>query len=137
MTDEIHSRRAILTGGAASIAAVSVYGDNSEPTDEAAVRQVIAAFAAAWSRHDVQGTGALHTENVNFTNIWGSWLQGRKATDRALPPDMLEFSQRAKWQLRSSRFDFLRPLSRWHSARWNCSMFLPLMAGNATPFGCS
>lgn len=55
-------------------------GANSQAntgSDEAAVRKAIADFADAWSRHDVAGMGALHTEDVNFVNIWGSWRKDR------------------------------------------------------------
>ena len=43
-------------------------------SDEAQVRKVIADFGDAWDRHDAKAMAALHTEDVNFINIFGeSW----------------------------------------------------------------
>jgi uncharacterized protein (TIGR02246 family) len=44
--------------------------------DAAQVKQVITDFAAAWDRHDVEAMVALHTVDVNFTNIFGIWNKG-------------------------------------------------------------
>jgi uncharacterized protein (TIGR02246 family) len=51
---------------------------------EEAVRQVISDFAAAWNRHDVAAMIALHTPNVNFTNISGQWWRGQAETAAGL-----------------------------------------------------
>lgn len=81
------SRRAILTRGTAGFASLVLnqhVGRAAQPeqNDEQAVREVIASFAAAWSRHDVKGMGASHTDDVNFVNIWGSWEKGRVAIEQ-------------------------------------------------------
>jgi len=51
---------------------------------EEAVKQVITDFAAAWNRHDVPAMMALHTANVNFTNISGQWWRGQAETAAGL-----------------------------------------------------
>jgi uncharacterized protein (TIGR02246 family) len=81
------SRRAILTRGTTTFAALLVEGDIGTAAqmieeDEKEVRELIASFAAAWSGHDVKGMAALHTDDVNFTNIWGSWAKGRTAIEQ-------------------------------------------------------
>ena len=49
-----------------------------------AVKQVITAFADAWNRHDVPAMMALHTADVNFTNISGQWWRGQAETAAGL-----------------------------------------------------
>ena len=49
--------------------------------DEQAVRNVVSDFAAAWNRHDAKAMAALHTEDVNFVNIFGQWWKGRKEVE--------------------------------------------------------
>jgi len=46
-------------------------------SDEAAVRNVPKAFAAAWAKHDGQALGKIMSEDVDFVNVHGEWLQGR------------------------------------------------------------
>ena len=46
-------------------------------SDEAQVRKVIADFGDAWDRHDAKAMAALHTEDVNFINIFGEWWKTR------------------------------------------------------------
>ena len=47
--------------------------------DEAAVRGVPGAFAAAWAKHDGHQLAAVMAEDVDFVNVGGDWLQGRAA----------------------------------------------------------
>jgi uncharacterized protein (TIGR02246 family) len=45
--------------------------------DEAAVRTIPQAFAAAWAKHDGQQLAAIMAEDVDFVDVAGDWLQGR------------------------------------------------------------
>jgi uncharacterized protein (TIGR02246 family) len=45
--------------------------------DEAAVRQVPQAFAAAWAKHDGHQLATIMAEDVDFVNVGGDWLRGR------------------------------------------------------------
>jgi uncharacterized protein (TIGR02246 family) len=47
-------------------------------SDEAAVRGVPQAFVAAWARHDGHELAKIMSENVDFVNVGGDWLHGRK-----------------------------------------------------------
>lgn len=82
------SRRTFLVIGTALAAAPVVRGElptgvsSIGQDDEQSVRELITSFAAAWSRHDVKGMGELHTDDVNFTNIWGLWLKDRSSTEQ-------------------------------------------------------
>jgi uncharacterized protein (TIGR02246 family) len=53
----------------------AVRAENS--ADEAAVRQLPAAFAAAWAKHDGHELAKLMSEDVDFVNVGGDWLHGR------------------------------------------------------------
>jgi hypothetical protein len=46
-------------------------------TDEASVRNVPQAFAAAWAKHDGQQLAKIMSENVDFVDVAGDWLHGR------------------------------------------------------------
>jgi uncharacterized protein (TIGR02246 family) len=46
-------------------------------TDEAAVRNIPQAFAAAWNRHDGQQLANVISEDVDFVDVAGDWLRGR------------------------------------------------------------
>jgi len=52
--------------------------------DESDVRQVIADFADAWNHHDGKAMAALHTEDVNFINIFGEWWKTRAEVEKNL-----------------------------------------------------
>jgi uncharacterized protein (TIGR02246 family) len=54
------------------------------PHDETDVRKVVADFADAWDHHDAKAMAALHTEDVNFINIFGEWWKTRSEVERNL-----------------------------------------------------
>ncbi len=46
-------------------------------TEEATVRNVPQAFAAAWAKHDGHQLAKIMSEDVDFVNVGGDWLNGR------------------------------------------------------------
>jgi uncharacterized protein (TIGR02246 family) len=62
----------------------SLFAADSQQADEAGVRKVIADFAEAWGRHDGKAMAALHTEDVNFINIFGEWWKTRAEVEKNL-----------------------------------------------------
>ena len=50
--------------------------------DEAAVRGVPQAFAAAWANHDGHQLASIMAEDVDFVNVGGDWLHGRADFER-------------------------------------------------------
>src|SRR5437870_13116853 len=50
------------------------------PSDTSAVRSVVAGFAEAWSRHDMDAFGRLFTPDADFANVAGGWWKGRGAS---------------------------------------------------------
>jgi uncharacterized protein (TIGR02246 family) len=53
----------------------AVHAENK--TDEAAVRNIPQAFAAAWAKHDGHQLAKTMSEDVDFVNVGGDWLHGR------------------------------------------------------------
>jgi uncharacterized protein (TIGR02246 family) len=53
-------------------------------TEEPAVKKVITDFADAWNNHDAKAMADLHTEDVNFINIFGQWWKGRNEVEEGL-----------------------------------------------------
>jgi len=45
--------------------------------DEATVRELPHAFAAAWAKHDGQQLARIMSENVDFVDVAGDWLRGK------------------------------------------------------------
>lgn len=45
--------------------------------DEAAVRKIPQAFAAAWAKHDGQQLARIMADDVDFVDVGGDWLRGR------------------------------------------------------------
>ncbi len=52
--------------------------------DETDVRKVIADFGDAWDHHDAKAMAALHTEDVNFINVFGDWWKTREEVEKNL-----------------------------------------------------
>ncbi|HLJ24857.1 MAG TPA: SgcJ/EcaC family oxidoreductase [Candidatus Acidoferrales bacterium] len=50
---------------------------NASEEDTAAVKQVVAAYDAAFNQHDAHAVGALFAEDGDFTNMRGSSKHGR------------------------------------------------------------
>jgi len=46
-------------------------------SDEAAVRSVPQAFAAAWAKHDGHQLAKIMSDDVDFVNVSAEWLHGR------------------------------------------------------------
>jgi uncharacterized protein (TIGR02246 family) len=62
----------------------SLFAADVNKVDEANVRKVIADFADAWDHHDGKVMAALHTEDVNFINIFGEWWKSRMEVEKNL-----------------------------------------------------
>jgi len=54
--------------------------------DEAEVRNVPQAFAAAWATHDGQQLAKVMSEDVDFVNVSGAWLVAVAQNTNWTPP---------------------------------------------------
>jgi len=93
------------------VTALSLVGADftPNPADEAAVRKVIEDFAGAWNRHDAKAMAELHTEDVNFINVFGNWGKSRKGLE-----EYLGYSHRGPFaqsimKVRTEQVRFLAP----------------------------
>lgn len=50
----------------------------AESGNEADVRNVVAGFATAWNRHDMDGFGKLFDSDADFVNVTGILMKGRR-----------------------------------------------------------
>jgi len=57
------------------LAECGLYAQNK--TEEAAVRSVPQAFAAAWAKHDGHELAKIMSQDADFVNVGGDWLHGR------------------------------------------------------------
>jgi uncharacterized protein (TIGR02246 family) len=53
----------------------AVHAQNKD--DEAAIRNIPQAFAAAWAKHDGHQLAKIMSEDVDFVNVAAEWLHGR------------------------------------------------------------
>ena len=61
----------------ASISAWHCAARAQSQADEAAVRNIPKAFAAAWAKHDGEQLARIMAEDVDFVDVAGDWLRGR------------------------------------------------------------
>src|SRR5215469_13244283 len=78
-------------------------------TEEPAVKKVILDFADAWNHHDAKAMADLHTEDVNFINIFGQWWNGRKEVEEALGRGHSAPFAKSKMLLNVEQVRFLAP----------------------------
>jgi uncharacterized protein (TIGR02246 family) len=76
-----HSRN--LFAATSLILAASLFSGHTiqaqSKADEAAVHNIPQAFADAWAKHDGHQLAKTMSEQVDFINIGGDWLQGKAA----------------------------------------------------------
>jgi uncharacterized protein (TIGR02246 family) len=64
--------------------ASSLFANGVNQADDTDVRRVIADFAGAKDHHDGKAMAALHTEDVNFVNIFCEWWKSRIEVEKIL-----------------------------------------------------
>jgi uncharacterized protein (TIGR02246 family) len=79
------STRRIFIGGVAAVTATNALAAHSPANaDVEGARKFVAAWDAAWAKHDAQALGALHAENAITVNRFGTVVDGRAAIQQAL-----------------------------------------------------
>jgi uncharacterized protein (TIGR02246 family) len=63
--------------GLALAAQITAADAKGAPQDEAAIRDLIGAYQAAWNRHDAKGVAMLHTESAELVQRSGMYVKGR------------------------------------------------------------
>jgi uncharacterized protein (TIGR02246 family) len=77
--------------------------------EEVAVRKVISDFADTWNRHDAKAMAELHTEDVNFVNIFGQWWKGRSEVEQGLRRGHATAFSKSRMLVNSEMVKFLAP----------------------------
>jgi uncharacterized protein (TIGR02246 family) len=77
--------------------------------EETAVKKVILDFADAWNHHDAKAMADLHTEDVNFINIFGQWWSGRNEVEEGLRRAHSALLAKSKMLLNIEQVRFLVP----------------------------
>jgi uncharacterized protein (TIGR02246 family) len=77
--------------------------------EEVAVRKAISDFADAWNRHDAKAMAQLHTEDVNFVNIFGQWWRGRSEVEAGLRRGHITAFSKSKMLVNTEVVKFLAP----------------------------
>ena len=77
--------------------------------EEVAVRKVISDFADAWNRHDAKAMADLHTDDVNFVNIFGQWWKGRSEVEERLRRAHTTAFSRSRMLVNTEMVKFLAP----------------------------
>ncbi len=78
-------------------------------TEEPTVKKVILDFADAWNHHDAKAMADLHTEDVNFVNIFGQWWNGRNEVEESLRRGHSAPFAKSKMLLNIEQVRFLAP----------------------------
>lgn len=61
-----------------AILVLTAYAEAQTKSDQTMVRAVPQAFVAAWARHDGHELAKIMAEDVDFVNVGGDWLHGRR-----------------------------------------------------------
>jgi uncharacterized protein (TIGR02246 family) len=79
------------------------------PIDQAAVRNIPQAFAAAWATHDGHELAKIMSEDVDFINVGGDWLHGRHDFELYHSRLLAGRFRESKCTVRDTAVRFLRP----------------------------
>ena len=77
--------------------------------EEVAVRKVISDFADAWNHHDAKAMAELHTDDVNFVNIFGQWWKGRSEVEEGLRRGHTTAFSKSRMLVKTEMVKFLAP----------------------------
>jgi uncharacterized protein (TIGR02246 family) len=78
-------------------------------TDEQAIKQIAMDWHDAWNRHDMKSLTALVAEDVDFVNVGGKWLKGRKEfEEHHAQRHQMQFKE-SVWTTTDTHIRFLKP----------------------------
>jgi len=60
-------------------AALTASGQQSSPSEEQAVRAVLARFYAGWNEHDADKMVSVYADDIDHIDVFGEWQKGRAA----------------------------------------------------------
>lgn len=83
--------------------------DKAHGQDEAAIRQVVAAQAEAWNRHDATAWSKDFAPDADFVNIVGTVFQGREEIEKRHAGIFASIFKTSRTQVTVRRIVFLGP----------------------------
>jgi uncharacterized protein (TIGR02246 family) len=110
------------------LAATAGAATASRPDDEGRIRQVQAAQADAWNRHDASAYAALFTEEGDCINLVGWWWKGRAEIQSKLSAAFAFVFHDSRLEITETTTRFLGPDVAVAHVRWT-------MTGAKTPPG--
>ena len=110
-----------------------------QPSDSAAIESLISSFAQAMNDHNLESFGAVFSDDVDFTNVFGHNAKGRDAVmhfhaplfSETQKPGMPSFAN-AKLTVLENRIRFLRPDVAAVDVKWQQT---GAVAPNGEPWG--
>lgn len=87
----------------------AVHAEEARSQDEAAIRQLVAAQAEAWNRHDAAAWSKDFTPDADFTNIVGTVFQGRPEIEKRHAAIFASIFKQSRTEVTVRRLVFLGP----------------------------
>lgn len=86
--------------------------------DEAAIRNVLAAFVEAWNKHDANAFSVVFAEDADFTNVRGMSAHGRTEVAKFHAPMFATSFKDSTQKIAESKIRFIKPDVAAVDARW-------------------
>jgi uncharacterized protein (TIGR02246 family) len=87
----------------------AVHAEEARSQDEAAIRQLVAAQAEAWNRHDAAAWSKDFAPDADFVNIVGTVFQGRPEIEKRHAGIFASIFKESRTQVTVRRLVFLGP----------------------------
>ena len=83
--------------------------DTQTQTFEEAIKKNVTAFADAWNIHDAQAIAALFTDDADFINFMGGWMQGRAEIERGHAEIFASVMRQSHMTVTDTQVKFIKP----------------------------
>jgi len=83
--------------------------DTQTQTFEEAIKKNVTAFADAWNIHDAQALAALFTDDADFINFMGGWMQGRAEIERGHAEIFASVMRQSHMTVTDTQVKFIKP----------------------------
>ena len=81
----------------------------AEASEEASVRNVLAAFVEAWNKHDAEAFSMVFAEDADFTNVRGMSAHGRLEITKFHAPVFATTFKESQQKIVQARVRFIKP----------------------------
>jgi uncharacterized protein (TIGR02246 family) len=103
---------------AASLMAMSMFSSSSASSDEADIRQLQAAQAEAWNRHDAKAYVRLFAADGDIVNVLGWWWKGEAQMESKLSAAFAVPFRASQLTITDTDVKFLSPTIAIAHVRW-------------------